>query len=134
MIPKQYSSELYHYGVLGMKWGIHRGRTEQAYTKASKKLSKLDKKVDKAEAKARKRKGQADTTAASILGTRRRVEKAEAKAKKASAKAAIRLRKAERWYKSMEKNFANTDIKISQEQIAMGQRYMDRLDLRTFTY
>ena len=37
MIPKQYSSELYHYGVLGMKWGIHRGRTEQAYAKASKK-------------------------------------------------------------------------------------------------
>ena len=77
MIPKQYSSELYHYGVLGMKWGIHRGRTEQAYAKASKKLSKLDEKVDKAEAKARKRKGQADATAASILGTRRRVEKAE---------------------------------------------------------
>ena len=134
MIPKQYSSELYHYGVLGMKWGIHRGRTEQAYAKASKKLSKLDEKVDKAEAKARKRKGQADATAASILGTRRRVEKAEAKAKKASAKAAIRLRKAERWYKSMEKNFANTDIKLSKEQVAMGQRYVEDMNIRTLTW
>ena len=47
LLPKDYSSELYHYGVLGMKWGIRRGNTAKAYTKASKKLTKLDKKVDK---------------------------------------------------------------------------------------
>ena len=134
MLPDYYKSELYHYGVLGMKWGIRRGNTAKAYAKASKKLTKLDKKVDKAEAKARKRKGQADATAASILGTRRRVEKAEAKAKKASAKASIRLRKAERWYKSMEKNFANTDIKLSKEQITMGQRYVEDMNIRTLTW
>ena len=134
MIPKQYSSELYHYGVLGMKWGIHRGRTEQAYAKASRKLDKLDKKVNKAENKALKTRAKADAKMGSLFYPEKKARKAEFKAERKAAKVTKRIRRAQRWYKSMEKNFANTDIKISQEQIAMGQRYMDRLDLRTFTY
>ena len=134
MLPKKYSSELYHYGVLGMKWGIRRGNTTKAYTKASKKLTKLDKKVDKAEALARKRRGQVDAAAASFFSTKRRIDKAETRSKKASAKAAIRNRKAERWYESMEKAFADTGISMTKEQVAMGKRYMDHMNLRALTY
>lgn len=134
MLPKNYSSELYHYGVLGMKWGIRRGNTARAYEKASKKLTKLDRKVDKAEALARKRRGQADAAAASVFSTRKSMTKAETRSKKASAKAAIRNRKAERWYKSMEKAFANTDISMTKEQVAMGKRYVDYMNLRSLTY
>lgn len=134
MLPENYKHELYHYGVLGMKWGVRRGRTTKAYEKASKKLNKLDRKVDKAEAKARKRKGQADAAAASFLISNKRAAKWEMKAKRESAKAAIRNRKAERWYKSMEKTFAKTDISLSSEQIAMGQRYIEHMNMRTLTY
>ena len=134
MLPKNYSSELYHYGVLGMKWGVRRGNTAKAYAKASKKLTKLDKKVDKAEALARKRRGQVDAAAASFFSTKRRIDKAETRSKKASAKAALRNRKAERWYKSMEKAFADTDISMTKEQVAMGKRYMDHMNLRALTY
>ena len=134
MLPKKYSSELYHYGVLGMKWGIRRGNTTKAYAKASKKLTKLDKKVDKAEALARKRKGQADAAAASFFSTKKGMAKAETRAKKASAKAAIRNRKAERWYKSMEKAFADTGISMTKEQVAMGKRYVDHMNMRSLTY
>ena len=134
MLPKKYSSELYHYGVLGMKWGIRRGNTTKAYAKASKKLTKLDKKVDKAEALARKRRGQIDAAAASFFSTKRRIDKAETRSKKASAKAALRNRKAERWYKSMEKAFADTDISMTKEQVTMGKRYMDHMNLRALTY
>ena len=134
MLPKKYSSELYHYGVLGMKWGIRRGNTTKAYAKASKKLTKLDKKVDKAEALARKRRGQVDAAAASFFSTKRRIDKAETRSKKASAKAAIRNRKAERWYESMEKAFADTGISMTKEQVAMGKRYMDHMNLRALTY
>ena len=134
MLPKKYSSELYHYGVLGMKWGVRRGNTAKAYAKASKKLTKLDKKVDKAEALARKRRGQVDAAAASFFSTKRRIDKAETRSKKASAKAALRNRKAERWYKSMEKAFADTDISMTKEQVAMGKRYMDHMNLRALTY
>lgn len=134
MLPKNYSSELYHYGVLGMKWGVRRGNTARAYEKASKKLTRLDKKVDKAEALARKRRGQVDAAAASLFSTKRRIDKAETRSKKASAKAALRNRKAERWYKSMEKVFADTDISMTKEQVAMGKRYMDHMNLRALTY
>ena len=134
MLPKNYSSELYHYGVLGMKWGVRRGNTARAYEKASKKLTKLDKKVNKAETLARKRRGQVDAAAASFFSTKRRIDKAETRSKKASAKAALRNRKAERWYKSMEKAFADTDISMTKEQVAMGKRYMDHMNLRALTY
>lgn len=39
--------ELMHYGVLGMKWGVHRGHVAQAYDKATTKRKKLESKVAK---------------------------------------------------------------------------------------
>lgn len=34
-----------HYGVLGMKWGVHKGNVSQAYGKATAKRKKLDNRV-----------------------------------------------------------------------------------------
>lgn len=50
----QNPNELQHYGVLGMKWGVHRGRTEQAYEKVVSKKNKLMTKSEKHRLKSNK--------------------------------------------------------------------------------
>ena len=50
-----------HHGVLGMKWGVHRGRVAQSYGKAVAKRNKLDKRVEVAKAKAQKATVKANT-------------------------------------------------------------------------
>lgn len=49
-----YSDELYHYGVLGMKWGVHRARRKgTTYSYKSRKTKSYEKKAERA-----KRRGQ----------------------------------------------------------------------------
>lgn len=55
------NEELMHYGVLGMKWGIHRGNVAQSYSKAVSKRNKLDKQVEVAKTKAQKATVKANT-------------------------------------------------------------------------
>lgn len=124
-----YEHELYHYGVLGMKWGVRRGNTTKAYGKASKKLAKLDRKVTDAEQEVIKRSKKYDNAMASRFATNRRQDKAQRKVNEAAASYRKSLRKANKWYKSMESTFAKTDIKLSSEQVKNGKKYVNRLSM-----
>ena len=120
-------NELKHYGVLGMKWGVRRGRTARAYEKASKKLNKLNSRVEDSEADVNKRVAKADKAASSRFASNRKQEKSFDKAKESLAGYRETVRKANKWYKAMEKTFANTDISMTKEQVRMGKKYTDAL-------
>lgn len=125
------TNELYHYGVLGMRWGVRRGRTSQAYTKASKKLSKLSEKVEANDKRARRMTQKADAHRYSLLGSSKREQKYRAKAAKASYKSSKYMRKAVRWCNQMDKAFAGTKVKLTKAQVDLGKEYVKRLNMRT---
>ena len=122
------NGELYHYGVLGMKWGVRRGNTAKAYEKASKKLAKLDAKVEKQRVKAEKKAIRADAA------TRRNRDKRVEQAKTSAANYRRRMDKANKWYKAMEKTFKNTDISLTKSQQELGKRYAESLRARLMFY
>lgn len=74
-------NELMHYGVLGMKWGVHRGNVAKAYGKASAKRKKLDNRVTQAKKAYDKAAIKANT------GASMKYQKLQAKADKVQAKA-----------------------------------------------
>ncbi len=125
------SNELYHYGVLGMKWGVHRGRAKEAYGKASKKLSKISTKVEKFDAKSRKMIKKADAKEYGLFGSQKKAQKYRAKAAKNNYKSAKQMRKAVKWCNQMDKAFQGTTVKRSKAQIELGKEYVKRLNTRT---
>lgn len=127
----EYNKELYHYGVLGMKWGVRRGNTAKAYEKASKKLNKLDAKVEKKQQKANKLSAKADRKIRSSFASDRATDKAVTKASEAQRDVSKAIVKADKWYRKMDKTFRDTDVSLSKEQIAKGKSYMDQLNMRS---
>lgn len=121
--------ELMHYGVLGMKWGVRRGRSAQAYEKASKKLTRISNKVDKRQRKANKKLAKAQR--AKYGWSTRNAEKAKWKAGRAQYKADKSMKKAVKWMDKMEKTFKGTNVKLSQSQKDLGKKYIDQLKKRS---
>lgn len=110
--------ELYHYGVLGMKWGVHRGRINDTISKAQRKMEKLDAKSQKALRKKYKRSNPIIRTSYS-----------DARYATAARKSDKALAKANKWYNSVEKVLGSTvasELKNA-DGTSAGERYVTKL-------
>lgn len=110
--------ELAHYGVLGMRWGVRRGRTGQVSAKAEKKLAKLDSKVDKYQKKAYKHANPIIRTSIS-----------DGLYKGASRKRDKYVAKAIKWYKKSSKVLGEQTVSqfVNSDNVKVGMRYAEML-------
>lgn len=135
--------ELCHYGVLGMKWGVHRasrnyktatddaGR-QKARNSMEKHLSKASKKLNAHNTKTTKLLNKAIKKRYGVFGSNEKYEQTKVKAERAAYKG-------HKWYKQMEKTFAKQSIvSISNKDKAIGaklDRFFDQhADFRNSKY
>ena len=139
MIVYENSSELYHYGVLGMKWGVRRyqnadgsptpegkKRASKAFAKASNKINKLNKKATKTNLKAAKLHKEALKKESKAKNEKQyqKARELQFKANKLDLKSAKLQKKAMKWEKKMGKTFSEVKIKdISPEHLEKGKKY-----------
>lgn len=125
-----FDSELQHYGVLGMKWGVRKD-PDTAYSKAGAKLEKLDKKAQKLSAKGSRREQRAlykqGRASSAILFKKTKARRAANATKKAVAvyqKAQRAQVKAYRWNESMKKAFSGVKVNnMNSDYVTLGEKY-----------
>ena len=135
--------ELMHYGVIGMKWGVHRSRyaakkgnnskakqiADKHYAKAEKKLNRYSQKYDRRFNKSQKQMLKSESSLYGLFGSEKRYKKATYKANKEYYKANKKLKRGLNWYRKMEKNFGKTGVhELSQQSIDIGRKFVENIN------
>lgn len=145
------NNELYHYGVLGMKWGVHKARSyaskgasddpivakvnqnryhyqiQTINSKSSRKLEKLNARYEKRQAKADLQYDKAERKAASLLTSKGSADRAFRKASKSQYKANRVALRGKRWYEHMQTSYKKGGIPMSDRNRQIGENFVNQV-------
>lgn len=120
------NDDIYHYGVIGMKWGVRRGRYSTSYAKASKKLKRIDEKAAKTRLKSAKLQSKALSKEARATSEKQyqKARKIQFEANKLNLKSAKLQKKGMKFERKMADTFGKVKVSdIRAEDLDVGRKY-----------
>lgn len=115
-------SDLTHYGVLGMKWGV-RKNPQKAYTKSSAKLRKYNKKFSVSREKAQKAYRKAEKNLYGFWASKEDAQRYAAKGNKYMNRSRGYLISGANWYKKMKEVFSkHSSIEFDKDIVNLGEK------------
>lgn len=146
-----YSNELYHHGILGMKWGIrrfqpypkgHKGgkevgqatkvkqrdstssKAEKLTSRTTKKFERIDSKIDKRQKVVDKKYAKAEKKSYSLFATQRGINKAFGKATQAQKRINRLEYQGSQYFQKKQKQFAKINVSMNSDLQKKGEEYL----------